>query len=76
MRQRLGKTKTRVKDDPFGSDTHFGARLDSLAQETCNLDRHIVVMGIVLHVVRLAKHMHQAHRQAGCSRCIQRTVAP
>ena len=76
MRQRLGETKTRIENDLARLDTGAGASVHALTQKGCDLCRHVIVMWIVLHVAGLAKHMHQAHRQAGRSRRIQCTIAP
>ncbi|MNJ58868.1 hypothetical protein D3C77_545250 [compost metagenome] len=72
--QRLGKAETRIKNDPLGLDTDGRASCHSLFKIARYLGSDILVMRIVLHVARLAAHMHQAHWQTGSCSSIQGTV--
>ncbi|MNJ60362.1 hypothetical protein D3C77_560850 [compost metagenome] len=74
VRKRLGKAEARIEDDPFGINTHRRTRCHPLLKIARHFGGDIFVMRIVLHVARLAAHMHQAHRQAGCRCRIQGAI--
>ncbi|MNH26117.1 hypothetical protein D3C79_861480 [compost metagenome] len=75
MRQCLGEPETRVEDDAFGTDTRCCARRHPLFKIARYIGGHILVMRVVLHVPRLAAHVHQAHRQPGICSGIEGAIA-
>ncbi|MNP54243.1 hypothetical protein D3C76_1487840 [compost metagenome] len=74
VRKRLGKAEPRIKDDPLGIDTHRRTRRHPLFKIARHFDGDILVMRIVLHIARLAQHVHQAHWQASGRCSIQGTI--
>ncbi|MNC30345.1 hypothetical protein D3C75_786270 [compost metagenome] len=75
VRQCLGKTEARIKDDSVCVDARRSAGGHSLLKVTRNVGGHIFVMWVVLHVTRLAAHVHEAYRQAGICGSIQGAIA-
>ncbi|MNE98181.1 hypothetical protein D3C80_1966640 [compost metagenome] len=62
VRQGLGETKARVKDYSVRVDARCSAGGHPLLQITRDVSGHIIVIRVVLHVTRLAAHVHEAHR--------------
>ncbi|PAV68693.1 hypothetical protein WR25_08734 [Diploscapter pachys] len=71
----LGKAEPRIEDDALSPDARSRAGGHTLFKIARNIGCHIFVLWIVLHVARLAPHVHETHRQAGIRRRIKRTVA-
>ena len=63
MLQRLAKTKARVDHDAVARNARrFGSR-DAVAQKRAHFGDDILVMRLLLHGLRLALLVHQAHRR-------------
>ncbi|MDT4852212.1 hypothetical protein FQZ97_864360 [compost metagenome] len=75
VRQVFCKTEPRIEDDALGRDSHGEACLHAFGEKTRDLAKQVVITRILLHVARLAKHVHQAHREPAIGRRIQGAVA-
>jgi len=63
VRQILGEAESRVEHDTLKRNTSVDTHVPARAQELYDLARDVIVVGIVLHICRLAPHVHQTNRK-------------
>ena len=74
MIEGLAKTDTRVKPDTIRLDAAGHCDVRTFGQIIAHLIDHILILGLVLHGLGLALHVHQHHRHAQLGRCGNRSV--